>query len=314
MNRHVDVKERLRIVSLLPSATEIVCALGAENELVAISHECDFPAGIRDRPVLTRSRIDASGSSRAIDAAVREVVRDALSIYTVDEDRLGSLRPDVIVTQDLCEVCAVSLDDVRAAVARLAHRERVRIVSVRPTRLGDVLGDVELVADAIGRQADGARVRQELADRMDAIAGRSILLASRPRVASVEWLEPLMLGGTWMPELIERAGGAPVGVEAGRPAPTIAGGTLKDLRPEVVIVKPCGFTLERALAERDVIERSIEGVLESRARIYVTDGNAFFNRPGPRLVESLEILAACIHPEAFADFERKHAAVIQRIA
>ena len=313
MHQHVDRRSRPRIVSLLPSATEIVCALGAGDELVGISHECDFPDGIRDRPVLTRSRIDVSGSSRAIDVAVRGVIRDALSIYAVDEQRLADLRPDVIVTQDLCEVCAVSLDDVRAAVARLAHRERVRIVSLRPTRLDDVLGDVELVADAIGRQADGARVRRELTQRVEAIASRAAALTSRPRVASVEWLEPLMLGGTWMPELIERAGGAPVGVEAGRPAPTIAPETLSDLHPDVVIVKPCGFTLERALAERDVIERSIVGVLGPESRVYVTDGNAFFNRPGPRLVESLEILAACIHPDEFADFGRKHTAVIRAI-
>ncbi|HEU4406882.1 MAG TPA: ABC transporter substrate-binding protein [Polyangiaceae bacterium] len=303
----------LRIVSLLPSATEIVCALGAEGELVGISHECDYPESIRDRPVLTGSRIDPHGSSRDIDAAVRGVVRDALSIYAVDDARLGALAPDVVVTQDLCEVCAVSLDDVRAAVARLAHRDRVRIVSLRPTRLADVFDDVERVADGIGRRAEGATVRAALEGRVRAVAGRAALAPARPRVVSLEWLEPLMLGGTWMPELIELAGGVAVGASAGQPAPTVEPGALRALRPDVVVVKPCGFSLERALAERDVIERSVLENVGDGARVYVTDGNAFFNRPGPRLVESLEIMAACVHPPLFADFASEHAGALRRL-
>jgi iron complex transport system substrate-binding protein len=304
----------VRIISLLPSATEIVCALGAAEGLVGISHECDFPDTIRNRPVLTRSRIDVHGSSRAIDAAVRAVtLRDALSIYAVDEQRLGELEPDVIVTQDLCEVCAVSLDDVRAAVARLAHREQIRIVSLRPTRLDDVLGDVHRVAAAIGRDAAGTALRVSLTERIRAIASRAARASSRPRVVSLEWIDPLMLGGTWMPELIELAGGMAVGATAGQPAPTVEPRALAELRPDVVLVKPCGFPLDRTLVERDVIERSVVGVVGAAARVYVTDGNAFFNRPGPRLVESLEIMAACVHPELFSDFATSHAAVIQRL-
>jgi iron complex transport system substrate-binding protein len=220
-----------RIISLLPSATEIVCALGAGESLVGISHECDFPEAIRDRPVLTRSRVDLHDSSRAIDAAVRAVIRDALSIYAVDEERLGALEPDVIVTQDLCEVCAVSLDDVQAAVARLSHRERVRIVSLRPTRLEDVLGDIDRVAAAIGRVMQGAATRTTLSERIRAIASRAERASSRPRVVSLEWVEPLMLGGTWMPELIALAGGVAVGATAGQPAPTVEPQTLAQLRP-----------------------------------------------------------------------------------
>src|SRR5258705_2310838 len=159
-----------RVVSLLPSATEIVCALGCGDQLMGISHECDFPADIRDRPVVTRSRIDVSGSSRAIDDAVRRTLHDALSIYAVDEARLAALAPDVVVTQDLCEVCAVSLDDVRAVVARLAHRDAVQIVSLRPTRLDDVLGDIERVAAALACPARGRDVRRELERRIRAIA------------------------------------------------------------------------------------------------------------------------------------------------
>lgn len=295
----------MRIVSLLPSATEMICAVGAEASLVGISHECDFPPAIRDRRVLTRSRIDPHGTSRAIDTAVREVITNALSIYAVDDAALAELSPDVIVTQDLCEVCAVSLDDVRAAVARLAHRDDIQIVSLSPTRLGDVLDDVVRVADAIGSDR-GAAVRAELEHRIAAIAARA--MGPRPRVVSLEWIDPLMIGGTWMPELIELAGGEAVGARAGEPAPTV--GELASLRPEVVVVKPCGFSLERTLAERDIIERAVAGL---DARVYVTDGNQFFNRPGPRLVESLEIMAACVDPERFADFATLHAPVIARL-
>lgn len=303
-----------RIISLLPSATEIVCALGAEDQLVGISHECDHPESIRDRPVLTRSRVATDGSSSAIDAAVRATARDALSVYAVDDERLGALRPDVIVTQDLCEVCAVSLDDVRAAVARLAHRDEIAIVSLRPTRLGDVLDDIERLARALGRAARGQDVRGALEGRIATISARAAQASSRsldrPRVISLEWIDPLMLGGTWMPELIELAGGAPLGVEAGGPAPTIEPQDLAALRPDVVLIKPCGFTMERTLQERAIIERVVVGAVEPGCRVYITDGNAYFNRPGPRLVESLEILASCVHPDLFPDLAAEHAGAI----
>jgi iron complex transport system substrate-binding protein len=303
-----------RIVSLLPSATEIVCALGATDQLVGISHECDFPESIRELPVLTRSRIDASGTSRAIDEAVRDVITNALSIYAVDDALLGQLAPDVIVTQDLCEVCAVSLSDVRAAVARLAHRSDLRIISLSPTRLADVLGDLERVAAGLGCPERGRTARAALEARLAAISTRAASAPSRPRVVSLEWMEPLMIGGTWMPELVDLAGGHPAGAQAGAPAPTITPAQLRDLAPDVVLVKPCGFSLARALEERHVIERDVLAPLAGRARVYVTDGNAFFNRPGPRLVESLEIMATCIHPTLFPDFAASHASVITQLA
>jgi iron complex transport system substrate-binding protein len=304
----------VRIVSLLPSATEIVCALGAAEDLVGVSHECDFPPEIRGRVVLTRSRIGNASSSKEIDLAVRGVLlRDALSIYAIDEARLGQLAPDVIVTQDLCEVCAVSLDDVRAAVARLSNRDDVQIVSLRPTRLRDVLDDIERVATAVGRPERGSSVRAALETRLAGVAARARTASTRPRVVTLEWIDPLMLGGTWMPELIELAGGSAVGATAGHPAPTLDARELGALRPEVVVIKPCGFTLERALAEADIIERHVLAVCPRATRVYVTDGNAFFNRPGPRLLESLEILAACVHPGLFGDFAERHAGVIRRL-
>ncbi|NVB76997.1 MAG: cobalamin-binding protein [Kofleriaceae bacterium] len=297
-----------RVVSLLPSATEIVCALGAGDQLVGISHECDFPPEITDRPRLTSTRIDASCSSKAIDEAVRAVIASALSIYAVDEARLAALAPDVIITQDLCEVCAVSLDDVRAAVARLAHRESVEIVSLSPTTLGHVLEDVERVAAALGIPDRGRETRSELERRINDIARRALAVQTRPRVVSLEWLDPLMIGGMWMPELAALAGGTPVGTIAGEHAPTVTLDELVALEPDVVVIKPCGFSLARALAESPPLTAIGKALPE--ARMYVTDGNQFFNRPGPRLVESLEIMAACVHPELFDDLARKHAEVI----
>jgi iron complex transport system substrate-binding protein len=289
----------MRVVSLLPSATEIVCALGAGDALVGISHECDFPAEIRGRAVLTRARLDPGGSSAAIDRAVRAVLRDALSIYAVDEAALAALRPDVIVTQDLCEVCAVSLDDVRAAVARLAHAEQVAIVSLRPVRLGDILDDVVRVGAALGPDYAGraAELRAALAGRIARVAATARRAPRRVRVATVEWLEPIMLGGTWMPELVELAGGVAVGVTAGAPAPTVTLDDLAAMKPDVVLIKPCGFSIERAMQEPALLARLARALPGARA--LVTDGNAYFNRPGPRIADSLEILAAAVHPDRF---------------
>jgi len=241
---------------------------------------------------------------------VRAVIKDALSIYEVDEARLATLAPDVIVTQDLCEVCAVSLDDVRAAVARLAHRDDVRVVSLSPTRLAHVMDDIERVARALDVPGRGTLVRAGLERRIRAIAERAAHL-DRPRVITLEWIDPLMIGGTWMPELVELAGGIATGATAGAPAPTIDRDQLAAYAPDVLVLKPCGFAIERTLEERAVIDELAARV--PAARIYVTDGNAFFNRPGPRLVESLEILAACMHPTTFADFAIKHAASIRSL-
>ncbi|HUH05147.1 MAG TPA: ABC transporter substrate-binding protein, partial [Kofleriaceae bacterium] len=193
------------------------------------------------------------------------------------------------------------------------HRDRIEIVSLRPTRLEHVLDDLERVGAALGRAAQAQQVRAALEQRLRDLAARATRAPTRPRVVSLEWIDPLMLGGTWMPELIELAGGLAVGALAGEPAPTISSEMLRDLRPDVVVIKPCGFTLERTLTEREVITRSVLSTVDASTRVYVTDGNAFFNRPGPRLLESLEIMAACIHPELFPDFARSHATVIAHL-
>jgi iron complex transport system substrate-binding protein len=304
-----------RVASLLPSATEIVCALGAGAELVGVSHECDFPLEAVGRPVLTHARLRPLPSSRDIDAEVRSVLEEALAVYEVAIEPLRRARPDVIVTQDLCDVCAVSLDDVRAAVARLGL-EGVAIVNLHPNRLGDIWGDIGHVADAIGRTDEGARVVAQLRGRVAAIAERAARAKARPTVLSVEWIDPVMIAGMWMPELITLAGGQPLVTAAGEHAPTLPLDALRALDPDVVLVKPCGFALDRTLAEANVLARTLpwaEWRAVREGRVYVADGNAYFNRPGPRVVESLEILAACVHPELFGDFAATHAVSVRRL-
>src|SRR5215475_5150795 len=193
-----------RVASLLPSATEIVCAVGAGADLVGISHECDFPDSVRGLPALTRARLQAVKGSRAIDREVRSILNSALAVYEIELERLEAARPDVIVTQDLCDVCAVSFSDVCAATAKLVHQP-IRIVNLHPTRLDDIWNDILRVAEALGRHAEGAKVVAELQGRVSEVTRRSAMCAERPRVVSIEWLDPVMLGGMWMPELIQLA-------------------------------------------------------------------------------------------------------------
>lgn len=305
----------LRVVSLLPAATEIVCALGARASLVGVSHECDWPADVVGLPVLTRSKVPTTGSSADIDRAVRAVLMDALAVYEVDEPALAAVRPDVVVTQDLCDVCAVSLDDVRESLRRLARAD-VELVSLSPTRLDDVLEDVRRVARALGIAARGDALAAELERRMQAVRVRAERLDERPRVLTIEWIDPVMVGGTWMPELVELAGGEALVTRPGDHAPTLDRAALAALAPDVVLVKPCGFDLARSRAELGALSAQLAGLpwpaLERNA-VWLADGNAFFNRPGPRLVESLEILAACVHPAEFADLGGRHAAHFERL-
>jgi len=306
----------MRVASLLPSATEIVCALGAQDTLVGVSHECDFPAGVADLPALTRARLKPVTKSRDIDTEVRAVLQDALAVYEIELDRLATARPELIVTQDLCDVCAVSLDDVRAAVAKLARRDDIHIVNLHPMRLGDVWDDIARVAAALARPETGARVVDDLGARVADIQARGAARDGRPRVLSIEWLDPVMIGGMWMPELIALAGGTALVTRPGDHAPTLTREALAALSPDVVLVKPCGFPLERTLDElatlRDALPWNRWAAVRD-GRVYAADGNAYFNRPGPRLVESLEILGACVHPEAFPDFQHKHGGSVVRV-
>ena len=288
-----------RIVSLIASATEIVCALGARERLVGRSHECDFPADVATLPALTAPKFKVEGSSAEIDARVREIVRDGLSVYRVDGEALKALAPDVIVTQDHCEVCAVSLADVEAATCTWTGRP-VEIVSLRPNCMADVYADIGRVARALGTTDAGDALAAQMQARLSAVRAR-VAGRARPRVAFIEWVEPLMAGGNWMPEMIEIAGGHNLFGQAGKHSDWMQWPELVAADPDAIVVAPCGYGLERCLEELPLLLAK-PGWAEISAvkagRVYFADGNAYFNRPGPRLADSAEILAEMLHPDA----------------
>jgi len=290
-----------RIVTLLPSATEIVCALGFENDLVGRSHECDYPRAIAKLPALTEPKFKVEGTSAEIDQRVKQIVGDALSVYRVDAVRLRELRPDVIVTQSQCEVCAVSERDVEAAVAQWLGTQP-RIVSLAPYALADVFTDIRRVATTLGAVERGDTLVAQMHTRMDAITARAGALATRPSFACIEWIEPMMSAGNWMPELAAMAGGENLFGRAGEHSPWLKFEELAAADPEVIMISPCGFDIPRTLTELPTLTRdprwsTLRAVRERR--VFAADGNQYFNRPGPRLIESLEILAELLHPEAF---------------
>lgn len=290
-----------RIASLIASATEIVCALGFEDQLVGRSHECDYPPSVKSLPQLTSPKFNVEGTSSEIDARVKSIVQDALSVYRVDPQALERLAPTHIITQSQCEVCAVSLKDVEQAVCDLTS-SRPMIVSLEPNSLDDVWADIVRVGSALGAPERAERLVDHLTGRMDTIVRGAHWIQSNPTVAYIEWIEPLMAGGNWMPELIEMAGGVNLFGEAGKHSPWMTWDELVMKDPEIIFVAPCGFDISRTLQEMNLLSARSEWkslrAVENR-RVVVGDGNQYFNRPGPRLVESLEILAEVIHPNVF---------------
>ena len=294
-----------RIVSLIASATEIVCALGARDRLVARSHECDYPPDVLQLPALTEPKFKVEGTSAEIDARVREIVRDGLSVYRVDGEALRALEPGVIVTQDHCEVCAASLSDVEAATCTWTGRP-VGIVSLKPDSTADIYADIRRVALGLDAVTAGEALVGDMQRRIDAVRAR-VTGRPRPRVAFIEWVEPLMAGGNWMPELIEAAGGHNLFGAAGKHSDWMQWEELVAADPEVIIVGPCGYDLKRSLEELSILRaRAGWGDIAAvrHGRVYFVDGNAYCNRPGPRLAETTEILAEMLHPEAIAATHR----------
>ena len=290
-----------RIITLLPSATEIVCALGFEDQIVGRSHECDFPRSVVRVPALTEPKFNPEGTSAEIDERVKKIVGDALSVYRVDAARLRELRPDVIVTQSQCEVCAVSERDVEAAVAQWLGA-RPKIVSLAPYGLDDIFTDMQRVADALEAHARGTELVERLRARLNQIADKARSASDRPSVATIEWIDPLMAGGNWMPTLVEMAGGLNLFGKAGDHSPWMKFEELAAKDPDVILISPCGFNMDRASQDLPALTNRAEwqGLQAVRAdRVFIADGNQYFNRPGPRIAESLEILAEIIHPELF---------------
>lgn len=298
----METSPRPRVVSLLASATEIVAALGGLDLLVARSHECDFPPEVARLPMVTSPQLDTARPSGAIDRDVKALLEQSLSIYRVDGERLNELKPDLIITQTQCEVCAVTPADVETALAAWTGA-RPQIVSLAPNALADIFEDIQRVAAALGRSDRGPALVNELRGRMDGIASVAAQLDEHPRVACIEWIEPLMAAGNWMPELVALAGGENLFGAAGRHSPWLTLDELAASDPDIILVLPCGFDIARtcvelaALAERPAWRR-LRAVRDGR--IFLCDGNSYFNRPGPRLADSLEILAEILHPRHFA--------------
>ena len=289
----------LRIVSLLPSATEILHVLGLTPFIVGRSHECDYPAEIGTRPICTSARLNPSKSSAAIDQDVKTLLHSALGIYEVNIDQLQALQPTHIVTQDQCDVCAVTFADVEAAVATLAD-PRPQVISLQPSTLNEVWADIERVAEHLNMDAGPviAQLQQRVAQVQQTVTAVSdkgyVQARQRPKVATIEWIEPLMGGGNWVPELVELAGGQNLFGTVGQHSPYLEWDAFLKADPDVIVVMPCGFDLERTRQEMNAAIaqgprwQSLRAV--QQGQLYLTDGNAYFNRPGPRLVDSLEIL------------------------
>ncbi len=291
-----------RIVSLLPSATEIVCALGFEDQLVGRSHECDFPHSVTRLPALTSPKFNPEGTSAEIDQRVKTILSEALAVYRVDAELLRDLKPDVIVTQSQCDVCAVSMREVEDAVAQWTGAQP-QVVSLAPYALGDVFADMERIGAALGAVDHAANVVGRLKARMHAIEDRARSVESRPRVACIEWIDPLMAAGNWMPELIVMSGGTNLFGKAGEHSPWMKFEEIVAADPDVILIAPCGFNMDRAAADLPAITARPEWARLKAVKdrkVFLGEGNQYFNRPGPRIVESLEILSEVVHPELFS--------------
>ena len=291
----------MRIVSLLPSATELVCGLGLRQQLVGVSHECDYPNSVIGLPVLTSSRIPEGLDSGSIDHLVTEQLKSDQALYDLNIDVLTSLRPDLIVTQALCDVCAVSGNDVARAVGSLPNNPKV--INLEPNCLTDVLDTVELLAEAADCVKQGQIYLRELRYRISQVNDKSSVInrSDKPRVALLDWLDPIFDGGHWSPEIIELAGGIACFGNKKEPSQRRSWNDLIQARPDIIFIALCGFNVERSMQDIEDFFSSQEfSVLRDQvgSKIFLVDGNAYFSRPGPRLVDALEIMANALHPLA----------------
>lgn len=302
------VPDAARVVSLLASATETVHALGCGDRLVGRSHECDHPPGVRALPRVSEPRFELDLPSGEIDRSVKGLLREALGIYRVDAERLQELAPDVILTQTQCEVCAVSPRDLDRALSEWMSEPPPTVVHLQPDTLADIEEDVGKIAGALGVPEAGEVLVRDMRSRMIHLAERAGMspgaggAATRPTVAYIEWVDPLMAGGNWMPELVLLAGGDPLFVDPGEHSPILGWETIREADPDVIFISPCGYDLERTRRDLELVKerpgwKDLRAVREGR--VFYADANAYLTRPGPRVVESLRILCEVLHPEVF---------------
>ncbi len=285
----------MRIASLVPSATEMLFAIGLGESVVGVTHECDHPPAARELPHLTATVLPAGLSAGELDAAVKEVVGAGRALYSLDERRLAKLAPDLIVTQAVCEVCAVSYEDVVEVAARLPGPPRV--LQQDPGSLAEVLEDVTRLGEAAGVAERGRALRAELESRLDAVRA-AVAGAERPRVLALEWLDPPFVGGHWIPEMVAIAGGTDVAGPPGARSPEVAWERLAELDPDVVVVMPCGWYVEESRAQ--ALEHRDRIAALGAERVFAVDAASTYSRPGPRLIDGTELLAHLLHPELVA--------------
>lgn len=291
----------MRICSLLPSATEILYAIGLGDSVLGVTHECDFPAEAATKPALIRPRVDPQASPAEIDRKVSEIIARSESIYAVDAELLSSLSPDLILTQDLCHVCAASPDDLATALTRFPRQPQV--LSLTPRSLAEVWDDIRRVGDATGRSREAEALAGALEQRVAAIEAASTRAASRPRVVCLEWLDPYFVGGHWIPEMVYKAGGEDVLGRLRQPSYKVTGDEILKSLPDVIAVMPCGYGTARVAAEFRVeqLPRGADTLPAIKhRRVFAVDANSYFSRPGPRLADGVAVLAHLLHPELFA--------------
>lgn len=294
--------EDLRIVSLLPGLTELVCKLGLKENLAGRSHECDYPEDIAHVPVLTAPKYPSTvnKNSRDIHQSVTELLRQGLSVYRVFAEKLAELKPDIILTQDHCEVCAVTFNDLKTAAETFLDKE-TEIISVSPANLNEIFDSFIMISNALGKPKKGLLLIEKLQSRFQDIQHK-LMNRVKPSVVAIEWMDPLMTGGNWMPELIEIAGGRNQLSEKGKHSPWTCMEKLLDADPDILLILPCGYTIPKTLSEIKLLTQKknwprLKSVKENQ--VYILDGNSYFNRSGPRLLESVEILTQVLHPDLF---------------